>query len=159
MSFSLAVYGHKPVLSGDATTGGRLRGIAARWLARERPGELVSGLTSGWDLACARAALELGLPLIGVLAYPGQGETWPIEARNELKAVVAGCAEVVTLSQARAPGIWIRRDRWVLDRAQRVLALWDGDDDETCWALAYAEVQGKAVDNLWGEWEAVLREG
>ncbi len=155
MSFSVTISGHQPFVLGGFSEelDVKLRRLAARWLARERPYEVVSGLAAGWDMACAHAALELGLPLVGALAIPGQGENWPDEAREELKNVLAACAEVKTISPEKGPGIWSRRDRWAIERADRVLALWNGGDGGTARAIGYAKTLGRPIHNLWSDWE------
>lgn len=161
MSFSVAISGHQPFVLGGASEDldGQLRRLAARWLARQRPYEVVTGLAAGWDMACALAALDLRLPLVAALAFPGQGENWPDDARAELDRVLAACDEVATISGGKGDGIWTRRDRWVIERGDRVLALWNGGKGGTGRALAYAESLGRSVDNLWPEWESMSREG
>ena len=161
MSVSVAVSGHQPFVLGGASEEleRRLRRLAARWLARKRPYEVVTGLAAGWDMACALAAIDLRLPLVGALAFPGQGANWPEEARAELERVLAACDEVATISSEKGDGIWSRRDRWVIDRGDRVLALWNGGKGGTGRALAYAESLGRPIDNLWSEWESSSSQG
>ncbi len=161
MSISLAISGHQPFVLGGASEDldRQLRRLAARWLAGQRPYEVVTGLAPGWDMACALAALDLHLPLVGALAFPGQGANWPEAARAELERVLKACDEVATISGEKGDGIWSRRDRWVIERGDRVLALWNGGKGGTGRALAYAESLGRPIDNLWPEWEAASRDG
>ena len=156
MPVSVAISGHQPFVLGGHSPEleSALRALAGKWLTRNRPDEVVSGLAAGWDMACAHAALELGVPLVAALAYPGQGENWPVDARVALEQVISASAEVVTLSPEKMDGIWTRRDQWVMGRATRVLALWNGGASGTGRAIAYAESIGLQVENLWGEWMA-----
>jgi hypothetical protein len=60
---------------------------------------------------------------------------------------------VHTLFPKRPPDMWTLRDRWVLDRACHVVALWSGVEGGTAQAVAHAKELGKPVENLWPEWE------
>jgi len=151
----VAVTGHQPHLLGGfgEEAALRLRTFARRWLQHTRPGEVICGMAPGWDLAMAEAALEEAVPLVAALAWPGQGRNWPEDAYRHLQALLERAAHVHIVFPQRTPEMWTVRDRWVLERADHVVALWSGVEGGTAQAVAHARALGKPVENLWPEWE------
>jgi len=151
----VAVTGHQPTLLGGygEDVADRLRALAGGWIARERPGEIISGMAAGWDMAVAEAALAAGVPLVAVLACPGQNQSWPDEARARFERALAGAAAVQVMPGG--PGMWTKRDGWVLARGERVLALWSGVPGGTERAVLKARRLGRPVHNLWQDWLAL----
>lgn len=151
-----AVTGHQPPVLGGygADVFARLVVLGRDWVRANRPSEVVSGMAAGWDLAMAEAAVLEGVPLVAALAFRGQGDEWPDEARAHLRRLVEAAALVHVVHEVRAPGMWTARDRWVLDRGDVVVALWSGAEGGTGRAVATARKLGKPVDNLWDRWTA-----
>jgi hypothetical protein len=56
---------------------------------------------------------------------------------------------------AYAPWRFERRNEWMVDRADRVVALWSGAEGGTARCVACAERKRKPVDNLWARWLAL----
>ncbi len=152
-----AVTGHQPPALGGygADVFARLVGLGRGWIRANRPTEVVSGMAAGWDLAMAEAAVLEGVPLVAALAFRGQGEDWPDEARAHLRRLLGAAVMVHVANEARVPGMWTIRDRWVLERGDVVVALWSGADDGTGRAVAKARELGKQVDNLWPSWAGI----
>lgn len=150
----VAVTGHQPGLLGGYgdDVAARLVALAAAWIAENRPAEIISGMAAGWDMAVAEAAVEAGVPLVAVLACPGQNQAWPEAARARFERVVARASLVHVMPGG--PGMWTKRDAWVLARGERVLALWSGVPGGTERAVEKAARLGKPVDNLWPAWSA-----
>jgi hypothetical protein len=155
MSLRLAVTGHQPPVLGGfrPEVDAALTALARQWLAENSVSEVISGMAPGWDLATARAALVLDIPLVAALAWPEQGHHWPPAARAELEALHARAAELHVDAPDQAAASYGRRDRWVLDRADTVLALWSGVPGGTGRAVAHAQKRGLPVVNLWDRWE------
>ena len=153
---SVAVTGHQPFLLGGYgdEVAVRLRDLAGAWLADHRPREVVSGLAAGWDTAVASAALLTGIPLVAALAYRKQASHWPAEAAEQHESFVAAASEVFVYSEEKSHGCYSRRDRWVLERSDLVLALWSGADGGTARAISHAESLGKPIVNLWKQWDS-----
>lgn len=148
----VAVTGHQPPVLGGygEDVADRLVALAARWVALNGPSEVISGMAAGWDMAVARAAVDAGVPLVAALAYPGQGQSWPPEARERLGELLSAASLVHVMPGG--PGMWTKRDGWVLARGECVLALWDGTDGGTGRAVAKARRLGRPVENLWPLW-------
>lgn len=148
----IAATGHRPDKSGGygAAADQRRRDLAFDYLAERRPRYVISGMALGWDTAFAEAAYNLGIPFVAAVPFRGQDSRWPEHSRQVFRALLAVAAEVVIVS----PGLYTayamhRRNEWMVDRCDRVCALWDGSDGGTGSCLKYARKMGKPIDNVW----------
>lgn len=155
---SVAVTGHQPFLLGGYgdEIASRLQSLARSWLKNNEPREVVSGLAAGWDTAVAEAAIKEGISLVSALAYRGQADHWPEDAKRQQDRLIEKSSHVYVYADEKEHGCYSRRDKWVLDRADMVLALWSGVDGGTARAIAHAQERNKPIVNLWLEWESSL---
>lgn len=121
-------------------------------------GELtvISGMAQGWDQAVAHAAVLLGLPFIAALPFEGQDGPWPEQGRARYRALLRKAQEVAVVSPGGyAKSKYIERDRWMVNHADGVLALWDGaKNGGTFETIRYAEDNDVEVINVWEQWES-----
>lgn len=126
-------------------------------LTRQPITELVSGMAQGWDQALAEAALDLALPVVCAIAFEGMDKKWPREARERYSHILARAAWIYPVCE-RPAAHWkfIKRDEWMVNRCDFLLALYDGGPERsgTGLTVAYAHRQGKSVRNLWSAWLA-----
>ena len=109
----------------------------------------------GWDTAWAISALRLGVPLVAAVPFAGQESRWPPEARARYRALLAAAAEVVVVSPGGYSAEKMQiRNRWMVDRCDALVALWDGGAGGTAGCVAYARSVGRPVFNLWREFSA-----
>lgn len=152
---SIAVTGHQPFLLGgygdEAAL--KLRNFARSWLRENKPKEVISGLAAGWDTAVAEAAIIEDIPLVSALAYRGQADEWPEKAKQKHGQLIEKSIYVYVYSDKKEHGCYTRRDRWVLDRGDIVLALWSGVDGGTARAISHANKLNRPIVNLWSSWE------
>lgn len=150
----VAATGHRPDKLGGYgdDTRIRLRGLARSYLADLQITEAVSGMALGWDQAFAEAAIELSIPLTAAVPFEGQERRWPADSRKRYSLLIAKANAVHVVSPY--PGIRAMqlRNEWMVDRADRVCALWDGSWGGTFNALQYARKIGRPCDNLWTRW-------
>jgi uncharacterized phage-like protein YoqJ len=154
----VAATGHRPNKLGgyDDAILGRLVGLADMYLKTTMASatDVISGMALGWDTAVALAALDIGIPLTAAVPFDGQEDAWPPEARRRYQNIIARATKVHVVS----PGgydIWKlhARNEWMVDNADRMVALWDGGEKGgTAACVRYAEKKGKPVDNLWDTW-------
>lgn len=128
----------------------------ARLLAMGGVTRVISGGAQGWDQALAHAAAVLKIPFVVAVPFAGQESKWPLDAREYFGRLLARAAEVVIVSEGGyAAAKFIKRDHWMVDRADALLALWDGEPAGGTYAtVKYAGEQGKRVDNVWPAWLA-----
>src|SRR2546423_1499804 len=79
----------------------------------------------------AEAALDAGVPFVGVVAFPDQQSVWPAESQRRYESLLRKARDVITLQQKRpeskqaAGGALARRDAWLARNAHEALAVWD----------------------------------
>lgn len=123
-----------------------------RDLAIYRGAELIacSALAVGADQLFARAALGLGLPLIGVVPFADYPDDFSAEERPDFERLLGFCREVHRLPvRHRSDRAYLRGGTWIVDRVQYVIAVWDGEPAKgvggTGDVVAYAHKKGRAV--------------
>lgn len=153
----IAATGHRPDKLGGYSDAIAEKLMRLAWgaLLSERPEGVISGMALGWDTAVARAAIMLGIPLIAAVPFKGQEHQWPALAQYDYRKLLARAArvEIISLGDYSARAMQ-RRNEWMVDESNRLLALWDGSSGGTANCVAYAGRKDREVINLWGEWSA-----
>lgn len=153
--------GHRPNKLGgysDATFN-RLVDLAIAVLKHENPRHVITGMALGWDLALAVAAERLDIPYTAAIPFEGQEKRWPLHSQQLYDLMRSRAANVHVLH----PGgqlemhevikLMYRRDEWMVDNADVVVALYNGDPrGGTAHTVKYAERVGKPIHNYWGSW-------
>ena len=151
----LSFTGHRPQKLGGYSDHTRMSlfRFATMILREEKPSEVVSGMAQGWDHAVAVAAIMEGIPLTAAVPFKGQENMWPSEAQDRYRGVLAKATTVVVVSEGSysAPKM-MTRNRWMVDRGDKLVALWDGTEGGTSNCVAYAKKQSVLVDNAWDRW-------
>lgn len=152
--------GHRPDKLGGYGNQTRLAlgGLATEYLSQTQPEKVISGMALGWDQALAGAAVALGIPFIAAVPFFTQSDRWPTEAQDRYDRLL-GAAETVEIigvlhhgSEAEVNRLMQVRNEWMVDRADKMVALWDGSWGGTHNCIAYARKQGVPIDNLWARW-------
>lgn len=155
----VAATGHRPNKLGgydDAINQRLVRG-AAWWMREHGATKAISGMALGWDMAVARAAINAGVPLIAALPFRGQERRWPKPSRDLYNWLLENSYSVhVVCDGGYAAWKMQRRNEWMVDNADRILALWDGSDGGTANCIKYAQERGRPITNLWASWRKKL---
>ncbi|RVC70408.1 DUF1273 family protein [Mesorhizobium sp. M00.F.Ca.ET.038.03.1.1] len=151
----IAATGHRPPKLGGYSDEVRaaLRALAVSYLTIERPARAISGMALGWDEAFAEGATDLGIPFIAAVPFEGHDSRWPPESRRRFARLVSKAAEVHIVSDIPGARAMQQRNEWMVDRADKLCALWDGTFGGTFNCLRYAKKIGRPVENLWSQWE------
>jgi uncharacterized phage-like protein YoqJ len=154
----LAATGHRPDKLGgyDSATDDKLRGLAALFFRQlhQAPDAVISGMALGWDMAWAEAAIAADIPVIAAVPFDGQESRWPLASQDRHGRILLRCREVVTVSRGGYSAENMqRRNRWMVDRADWLVALWDGSPSGTGNCVRYAQAAGKPIYNLWQWWQ------
>lgn len=114
---------------------------------------VISGMALGWDQALAVAALDLDLKLIAAIPCERQERLWPLSSQRKYHSILnrAHWVTLVCKGQYR-PWKMQKRNEWMVDQSDRVLALWDGSDGGTGNCIRYAQKKNKLILNCWNNW-------
>lgn len=131
--------------------------VAVRQLRELKPDVVISGGALGWDTALALAAIKLGIPLVMAIPFPGQAEAWAEESQVRWEKLLAHAAFVVCTGSQELADTDIQsamqwRNEWMVDRATKVLACWDGSTGGTGNCVRDAREQNVAIHNCYSAW-------
>lgn len=133
----------------------RLVALARTYLWHMEPWHVISGMALGWDQALAMAAVQLGIPFTAACPFEDMHEKWPEHSWPRFLWLFEQAQHVEFVNYGGyAPWKMQARNMWMVDRADRLVALWDGTNGGTKNCLAYASKVNHQmpVDNLWGAW-------
>ena len=114
----------------------------------------ICGMARGADLYFAEAVLALRacfpqVTLEGARPCESQADRWPREERLRYQAILDQCDYETLVQHHYDRGCMARRNRYMVDRACRIIAVYDGEPrGGTAQTLAYAMRQGLELDIL-----------
>ena len=152
----IAATGHRSNKLGGSGTYAKLVDFAQNYMRKAMPVSVISGMALGWDTAWAEAAYRQSIPFVAAVPFAGQEAMWPETSKLKYRLLLRRAARVhviCTGSYARAK--FQRRNEWMVDNADGVVALWDGSTGGTANCVQYARRVGKPIANLWSEWAAI----
>lgn len=148
----IAATGHRPNKLGGYTQEAfdKLVEIATEYLLESKPDKVISGMALGWDQAVAQAAKDCGIPYIAAVPFHGQEKRWPWNSQEYFKYLLQFAEEVVFVSDG-AYQHWMmqKRNEWMVDNCDILLAMYDGTKGGTANCINYAQKQGKSIVNLY----------
>ena len=93
----------------------------------------LSGMALGADiwgaeivLACKKKCPQKNIRLIAALPCESQADRWSVEQRERYFNILAECDETVYISRHYTRDCMFRRNRWLIDHANFVLAVYNG---------------------------------
>lgn len=144
--FACAVTGHR-VLSSDFSKE-ELR-AALRALAAAGVRTFLCGMALGFDLLCAEEVLllreELPVRLVACVPCADQAARYPKSARERYERILDRCDERAVLHECYCDGCMFERNRYMVDRADLLLAYFTGRRGGTKYTVGYAEKRGIPV--------------
>jgi uncharacterized phage-like protein YoqJ len=165
-SFVVAFTGHRPTRLGGYGAGENspiarnvrttLDHVVDQIIAAHPEGAtFISGMAQGVDTWAAEIVIvQRGLGaqnvrLLAAVPFAGQERVWPRTAQERYRAILAQADEVVTLrhpagipTSAQVTGWLHARNRWMVDRADLLVAVFDGSPGGTAEAVRYARDLG-----------------
>ena len=112
----------------------------------------ISGMARGGDLYFAEAVLALreqypDVTLEGARPCPTQADGWSRQERLRYESILDQCNYETLIQHHYDRNCMMRRNRYMVDRSARLIALYDGDPKGgTFQTLAYAMKQGLTTD-------------
>lgn len=106
------------------------------------------GMAQGTDLYFCQAVLDLRrvhpeITLEAAIPFTGQADRWPAADRQRRQALLDQCDLETVVQHTYSPGCMNRRNRYMVDRASLLIAVYDGiPQGGTLNTLAYAMRKG-----------------
>lgn len=110
------------------------------------PEETISGMALGFDWIGAEVSIKLGIPFIASVPFIGQESIWPEHSKKQYRELLAKAKEVVIVSEGSYSVEKMQiRNCWMADRADEVIACFDGTKGGTKNCIDYAIKKGKRI--------------
>ena len=115
--------------------------------------DFLSGGAEGFDMIAAEIVLSLRekypwIRLIMVLPYDGQADRWSEAQQRRRQRIIEASDRVVHVSHAYDKGVFFRRNHYLVNAADLILAAFDGTPGGTAGTIAYARRHGVRVVRL-----------
>jgi len=128
----------------------RIKNEVIRLITEENVGSFLCGMAKGIDLICGRIVLELkeqypDITLEAVIPYEKQAAAWNENDREEYFDVAEHCDKETMLQTQYTNGCLQKRNRYLVDNADIVLAVWNGTSGGTAYTVSYAQKKGKTL--------------
>lgn len=107
----------------------------------------VSGMAEYWDIECAKACIDFGIPFEAALPYENF-----YSARKLFPDVLAKAWKITVVTQGQPYHVsqLFRRDEYMVDQASEVWSYYDGRvKGGTKHTIEYARQMGVFVTNFW----------
>ena len=103
----------------------------------------ICGMAEGCDLYFCQAVLELrsehpDVTLEAAVPFEGQADKWPKAERERYNRLLIECDTVTLLQEEYSPGCMMKRNRYMVDHSQLIIACYDGQSGGTLNTLRYA---------------------
>jgi uncharacterized phage-like protein YoqJ len=150
----VAFTGHRPgpLFSFDRNDPRRLaiKASLAKVLGQlERPLTAISGMALGFDQDAADVCVEMSIPFVAAIPFAGQEKIWPLAARKHYETLLSKATEVIVVCQGGyAPFKMQKRNEFLVDKSDALIACWDGSDGGTGNCVKYAEKVSREIHRL-----------
>lgn len=111
----------------------------------------LTGMALGADIWGAEIVLHIKrsnpeVRLVAVLPCENQANRWSVEQRERYFNILAECDEVVYISRHYTKECMFKRNRWLIDHANFVIAVYNGAlKGGTAYTVQYAHVRSRVV--------------
>lgn len=94
--------------------------------------KVISGCALGIDQFAMEVAQSLGIPVIAAIPFDGFNSKWPLTSVRKLGMMLENCEDVqVVCEPGYAAWKLQKRNEWMVDEADLVVAYWDGSEGGT----------------------------
>lgn len=100
------------------------------------------------QLVLQQKAITQDIKLVAVVPYKGFESRWPQPWQEQFRFLIQWADAVRYLGTAYDISLLERRNRWMIDRSSRLIAVYNGQTGGTRNAIRYAMSQGLDIRNL-----------
>ena len=127
----------------------KLRNEIIRLIEENGVTHFISGMAIGVDMYSAEIVLGLkakyNITLECAIPCETQAEKWSEPLRNRCFEIASKCDKEAMLQHHYTPGCMDKRNRYMVDHADYIIAVWDGRASGTSKTVRYAQHQGKPI--------------
>ena len=127
----------------------KLRNEIIRLIEENGVTHFISGMAIGVDMNAAEIVLGLkakyNITLECAIPCETQAEKWCEPLRNRYFEIASKCDKEAMLQHHYTPDCMDKRNRYMVDHADYIIAVWDGRASGTSKTVRYAQHQGKPI--------------
>lgn len=156
--YTIAFTGHRPNKIGGYDTKNKQRAaIIARITAllqerleAHKDLTVMTGGALGIDTDAAQIAYKLSIPYTVAAPCHNQDAKWVGSAKIEYQELLARAAKVVYIHDGPylGPACFQKRNEYMVDNSDELVAIWDGSPSGTGNCVKYAEKQNKKIEHI-----------
>lgn len=115
-------------------------------LKKLNPDKVISGMALGVDQIAAYIAYKLKIPFIAAVPFEGQEKAWPFKSQHIYKILLKNAIETVIVCDGGYAGYKLqKRNEWMVDHCDILIAVWDGTSGGTANCVNYAQSVNKEI--------------
>lgn len=119
-------------------------------IENENVTHFISGMALGVDLMAAEIVLDLkvsypGITLESAIPCETQAVKWTVSQRERYYGIAAQCDKETMLQSHYTPDCMDKRNRYMVDHADFILAVWNGKPSGTGRTVTYARGKNRTV--------------
>ena len=127
-----------------------LRTKIIEYIETEHVTHFISGMALGTDMYAAEIVLGLkasypGITLESAIPCESQAAKWSEALRDRYFDIASKCDKETLIQTHYSPDCMDKRNRYMVDHADVLIAVWDGSPSGTGKTVRYAHQQGKSV--------------
>ena len=130
----------------ECETHSLLREKIQHYLIELSPIKVISGMAQGVDQIAAEVAMDLFFDVVAAVPFEGQETLWPEPAQIKYWELLLKCVDVREICE---PGYaaWkmMKRNQWMVDNCDVLIAVWDGSSGGTKNCVDYATSKEKTI--------------
>lgn len=143
-----AFTGHRPDKLDDIL--GTVGGSITELLKKLSPERVISGMAPGIDLLGLRMARRLEIPVTAAIPWIGHpfSKAWDYGQRIDMyRDLLDECDvhEVICEGEQYQPWFYQKRNEWMVDNCDVLIAVWNGSDGGTKNCVKYAQKVGRPI--------------
>ena len=131
----------------------RLSAVIGAAVIHDHIDEFFTGMAMGADMDFAEAVLDLRdkkfphIRLTCIIPCPNQCYRWDKENIDRYQTILDRSNSSKILSPRYTPDCLLARNRYMVDHAAKVIAIWNGSERGGTWyTISYARGKGKPID-------------
>lgn len=129
---------------------GIIRENIIKLIEHEGVTHFISGMAIGVDMYAAEIVLGLkasypGITLESAIPCETQAVKWTEEQRDRYFDIASKCDKETLIQRSYTKDCMHKRNRYMVDQADYIIAVWDGRPSGTGQTVQYAQRQGKPV--------------
>ena len=128
----------------------QLRRLIVGVIEKKNVTKFISGMAIGVDMWAAEIVLDLkndypNITLEASIPCKNQAASWNIKSKKRYEQLLSHCDTVTILQEQYTVDCMQRRNEYMVDKSDYVLAVWNGKPSGTGKTIKYAAQQGKPV--------------